>query len=497
MAIFTFSTITPEPIVVVHYDQPLFDYIKHTIDTFIGQWEDNQWNKVGYYDIPSENAAIIGQHDIGYGSDFFVTGKYNRNYGDNSTVLGSVNYNNSVSSFITGYGNINGDRTSVYTNQATEPAMSGISSYYYNPYDRKFYVNPHNGSVDPQTDTPVQGDPSAIYQDKTYVDGNNNSIINIPYKYNSTLGEWQIDLFNSRFTNDGLNYLGGVGNYIYGGTKFNYIQGAGNQIIDGARHCVIFGVNNKIGAGSSHVYITGEGHVLRNTTYNYDIHADYCNISGSYSDLVSLSGWSSPFAPIEVVGNGSENARSNARVLYKDGNETLAGILTVGAQPTSNNHVATKKYVDDAIAALPASNPVSWNQIQTSTGATKIAEITIGQTTTDVYAPTGGGGGGSTVSWSQTQQTGTAIATITIDGVAQTVYAPTSGGAQFTDVTGTLTAGQTSITLSDAAILTTSTFDFYTDTFGVSPTAVSVATGSITLTFAAQANNLGVKVRVW
>lgn len=36
---------------------------------------------------------------------------------------------------------------------------------------------------------------------------------------------------------------------------------------------------------------------------------------------------------------------------------------------------------------------VSWNQIQGSTGATKIAEIDIDGNTTDVYAPQGGGGG--------------------------------------------------------------------------------------------------------
>ena len=38
---------------------------------------------------------------------------------------------------------------------------------------------------------------------------------------------------------------------------------------------------------------------------------------------------------------------------------------------------------------------VGWNQIQTSTGATKIAEITIDSQTTDVYAPSGGGGASS------------------------------------------------------------------------------------------------------
>lgn len=71
-----------------------------------------------------------------------------------------------------------------------------------------------------------------------------------------------------------------------------------------------------------------------------------------------------------------------------------------------------------------------------------------------------------------------------------------SGGGAWTDVTGTLTAGSTSITLQDASITTSSTIEVYTDTFGVNPTNVAVATGSVTLTFEAQANNLGVKVRI-
>lgn len=65
-----------------------------------------------------------------------------------------------------------------------------------------------------------------------------------------------------------------------------------------------------------------------------------------------------------------------------------------------------------------------------------------------------------------------------------------------TFVTGTLTAGSTSITLSDASITPTSTIDIYTSTFGIQPTNASVATGSITLTFLAQASDITVKVRV-
>lgn len=60
--------------------------------------------------------------------------------------------------------------------------------------------------------------------------------------------------------------------------------------------------------------------------------------------------------------------------------------------------------------------------------------------------------------------------------------------------TGTLTAGSTSITLSNANIHTSSILDFYTDTFGVDPTGVTVDEGSVTLTFEAQASDLGVKV---
>lgn len=71
------------------------------------------------------------------------------------------------------------------------------------------------------------------------------------------------------------------------------------------------------------------------------------------------------------------------------------------------------------------------------------------------------------------------------------------GGESFTDLTATLTAGNTSITISDAVITTTATYDFYADVFGVSPTAISVSEGSITLTFEAQQSDVVVKVRVW
>ena len=70
------------------------------------------------------------------------------------------------------------------------------------------------------------------------------------------------------------------------------------------------------------------------------------------------------------------------------------------------------------------------------------------------------------------------------------------GSASWKDITGTLTAGETSISFTDSSILESSTFDFYTSKFGVNPTDVSVLNGSITLTFDEQSTDLGVKVRV-
>ena len=98
----------------------------------------------------------------------------------------------------------------------------------------------------------------------------------------------------------------------------------------------------------------------------------------------------------------------------------------------------------------------------------------------------------STVVWTQTQQSGTKIAEISIDGVSQNVYVPNP----YKEITGILTAGQTSITLSDASITTSSTIEPFTDPIEVDHNSISTSTGSVTITFDAQESNLNVKVRV-
>lgn len=108
----------------------------------------------------------------------------------------------------------------------------------------------------------------------------------------------------------------------------------------------------------------------------------------------------------------------------------------------------------------------------------EIFSVTIGSasaTYSDIEEGTYTPGGGSTVSWTQTQQSGTKIAEISIDGVSQNVYVPTP----YKEITGILTAGQTSITLNDSSILENSTFDFYTSKFGVNPIDVELTISKI------------------
>ena len=96
----------------------------------------------------------------------------------------------------------------------------------------------------------------------------------------------------------------------------------------------------------------------------------------------------------------------------------------------------------------------------------------------------------------QKQDTLTAGTNITI--VDNVISA--TGGSSYTEYTGTLTAGSTSLTISGAAITTSSVIDvYYQATTAVSPlcyNTILVSAGSVTMTFDAQSADLNVKIRV-
>lgn len=63
-----------------------------------------------------------------------------------------------------------------------------------------------------------------------------------------------------------------------------------------------------------------------------------------------------------------------------------------------------------------------------------------------------------------------------------------------TVLTSTLSAGNTSLTFSNAAITTTSMYDVYADKYGLTPTNISITTGQAVLTFEAQSSNVSIKL---
>lgn len=65
-----------------------------------------------------------------------------------------------------------------------------------------------------------------------------------------------------------------------------------------------------------------------------------------------------------------------------------------------------------------------------------------------------------------------------------------------TEVSGTLSAGATSITLSNSAITTSSKIDPYTSIFGANPISIEVSSGKAVLTFEAQTADMTVMIRV-
>lgn len=76
----------------------------------------------------------------------------------------------------------------------------------------------------------------------------------------------------------------------------------------------------------------------------------------------------------DIIGNGTSSARSNAYTLDWSGNGWYAGKVTVGAQPTADMDVATKKYVDDIEIPQPEDDTLVLNLLTEYGYAAPIAD---------------------------------------------------------------------------------------------------------------------------
>lgn len=159
--------------------------------------------------------------------------------------------------------------------------------------------------------------------------------------------------------------------------------------------------------------------------------------SYAYAQIVSHNGklWKAN-APTPAWEPGSSQAVDWLSV-------DINSILTANYQPKGNYLTAvptTYKTYSQTVAALSSDgyatstqvnqkSTVSFNRI-TTTG-TNIGSITIDGTTTQIYAPNSGGGGGSgsTVEVSADYQTGTRIATVSVDDVPTEIYVPSANSS--------------------------------------------------------------------
>lgn len=140
-----------------------------------------------------------------------------------------------------------------------------------------------------------------------------------------------------------LNYVEGKANtfYVTAGQKAETPLGAnataeGNGVAASGVNSHAEGLNTVASGANSHA----EGHGTIATGANSHVFGKY-NLQDSQGNY------------IEIVGKGDENTRSNARTLDWNGNEVLAGKLTI----EGNKDVATKEYVDSTQKIVTSDDP--------------------------------------------------------------------------------------------------------------------------------------------
>ena len=141
----------------------------------------------------------------------------------------------------------------------------------------------------------------------------------------------------------------------------------------------------------------------------------------------------------------------------------------------------TKVEIGSTIYSIPEGTAVEANPVASATDT--LTKLEVGSTVYEVPQGT----------YVEANPSGSATTTLSSIQIGSTVYEISSSEIR---LTGTLTAGNTTLTISDNSILSTSVIDVYVDTWGVAPYDVQVTTGSVALTFYPQANDVSIIVIV-
>ena len=165
---------------------------------------------------------------------------------------------------------------------------------------------------------------------------------------------------------------------------------------------------------------------------------------------------------------------------------------------TVSQHTTSLQTITTAVAG----NTGSINTINSliGNGQPTTEDKTIIGAINEIYADIGGGTGvaAADVTYDNTSSGMTADdVQEAIDELKDDIDAIVVPASSFEIVRGTLTAGQTSVALTASkSVAATALIDVFADVYGLNPSSVSVAGAVITLTFAAQASDVAVAVRI-
>lgn len=192
----------------------------------------------------------------------------------------------------------------------------------------------------------------------------------------------------------------------------------------------------------------------------------------------------------DIAGIG-DSIEGIAQIAY-----TIANVYDSAQTYDVGNYVIYQNTLYKCITAITVGepfNPAKWTSVKV------MNEI-----------PSGGGGGDYTAGTGIDITDGAISVDIDSDSTGFVVYDKENGTiglsaalkAQIANntpviLTATLTAGQTSLTFTNAAIKTTSVIDIYTSAYGIAPTDATSSTGTLTFTFDAQAEDMVVEVDVY
>lgn len=194
----------------------------------------------------------------------------------------------------------------------------------------------------------VEGLVSTASQVKNLIDGTATESLR-SISADSLIGTYATALGPNTKASGSASFATGAGSQATGSAA----HAEGNSTIASAESSHAEGISSTAGASASHA----EG--MNNIASGISSHAEGINnvavSDGSHAG--GKYGLAGNFA--EVIGNGTDtNHRSNARTLDWNGNEVLAGKLTIGANAQSPNDVPTLAQVQGMILPIPASPTV-------------------------------------------------------------------------------------------------------------------------------------------